>query len=44
MRDAGVCTDDDIARWEAAVERNDADPQPDFIFGCVYTVTARRPA
>ena len=43
MKAEGHCTDDDIARWEAAWSRIDEDPQPNWLFGPIYTVVARRP-
>jgi ubiquinone/menaquinone biosynthesis C-methylase UbiE len=43
MLDSGHCTTDDIARWEAAFERNDATPTPNVLFGPMYAVVARKP-
>ncbi|HEX9969119.1 MAG TPA: hypothetical protein VGB03_03195, partial [Acidimicrobiales bacterium] len=43
MLDSGHCTDDDVARWEAAFERNDAAGAANVLFGPMYVVVARNP-
>ena len=43
MLDSGHATADDVARWEAAFERNDATPTTNFLFGPMYAVIARKP-
>lgn len=43
MKAEGHCTDDDIARWDAAFARSDQAPAPNWMFGPIYTVIARRP-
>lgn len=42
--DAGLCTDDDIARWDAALQRQDETGTRNVIAVTNFTVLARRPA
>jgi len=42
--DAGMCTEDDIARWDAALSRREAAGGGGFVLVPNFTVVARRPA